>query len=441
MTVKNALDDTQLKFLMKKDMIYRHLQCVRGSPQYWGQRLKDLFGMNRQLNFPTFFVTLSCADLRWKEFTDTFVRQTGAKIKDSYTFEEKTKLLRANPVLAARLFEKRFHDFMNFFIKGGSCCLGKVRDWYARIEMQFRGSPHPHMPIWVTGAPKYSGAQTDEKTREEIVTFCDTYITTKFPSIEEDQEMHNIIKEVQTHSHNHSKSCFKNSKSLCRFGFPRPIARRTFICEPIKLNNQDDKERSKKAKEILKEMNKTFNTLEKQKVLEWSDFDNLLLEYNWTYDEYEWALRVIHSRPTLIHKREPNARWVNQYNIELLKAWNANMDIQFVLDAYACAKYLMSYTTKPEREMSLLLEETHKECREGNMSVREEMKKLTGTFFNHRQVSVQEAIYRATKMPLVYCSRGFVFVPSHSNSCKFLKPHNVLKQMDSDDDDIYICQI
>ncbi|CAF4614382.1 unnamed protein product, partial [Rotaria magnacalcarata] len=51
---------------MNKDMIYRHLQCVRGSPQYWHKRLKDLFAMTRQLGFPTFFLTLSCADLRWK---------------------------------------------------------------------------------------------------------------------------------------------------------------------------------------------------------------------------------------------------------------------------------------------------------------------------------------------------------------------------------------
>ncbi|CAF4361992.1 unnamed protein product, partial [Rotaria sp. Silwood2] len=69
------------------------------------------------------------------------------------------------------------------------------------------------------------------------------------------------------------------------------------------------------------------------------------------------------------------------------------MDIQFVLDTYASEKYLMSYTTKSEREKSLLFEGIHKEYREGNMSVREEMKKLIDTFFNHRQVSVQEAIY------------------------------------------------
>jgi hypothetical protein len=354
--------------------------------------LKNLFGMNRQLSFPTFFVTLSCADLRWKEFSDTFVRQTGAKVKESYTFEEKTKLLRANPVLTARLFERRFTSFMNLFIKGGAWCLGKVKDWFARMEMQFRGSPHAHMPLWVEGAPKYNGLETDEKTREEIVTFCDKYITTRFPSINEDTELHNIIKEVQTHSRNHSKSCLKYRKTMCRFGFPRPVSRRTFICEPIKTNNDDEKQRSKKAKKNLTELNAMLNGLEKNKELLWSDFDHLLAKYNWTDDDYEWALRAVHFRPVVIHKREPNARWINQYNEEALRAWDANMDIQFVLDAYACAKYLMSYTTKPEREMSLLLEATHKECREGNMSVKEEMKKLTGTFFNHRQVSVQEAI-------------------------------------------------
>ena len=139
------------------------------------------------------------------------------------------------------------------------------------------------------------------------------------------------------------------------------------------------------------------------------------MKHDWIYDDYEWALRLVHNRPTIIQKRELNARWVNQYNEEMLRAWDANMDTQFVLDPYSCAKYLMSYTTKPEREMSLLLAETHKECREGNMSAREEMKKLTGTFFNHRQVSVQETIYRATKMPLIYSSHGFISSSSLSS--------------------------
>ncbi|CAF2086322.1 unnamed protein product [Rotaria magnacalcarata] len=441
MNAKQSLDETQMKFLMNKDMIYRHLQCVRGSPQYWLKRLKDLLAMTRQIGFPTFFLTLSCADLRWKEFVDNFVRPTGGIIKESYTFEEKTLLLRANPVLVARLFERRFTSLMNLFIKGGAWCLGKVKDWFSRMEMQLRGSSHSHMSIWVDNAPKYNGPHTDEKTRLAIVTFCDKYITTRFPSLNEDAKLHNLIKEVQTHSRNHLKSCLKYNKTMCRFGFPRPVARRTFICEPLKIDNDDDKQRIKNIKKILTEMNATMNVLEKEKILTWSDFDDLFNKYNWLYDDYEYALRVVHTRTIMIHKREPNARWVNQYNEEILRVWNANMDIQFVLDPYAYAKYLMSYTTKPEREMSLLLEETHKVCREGNMSVRDEMKKLAGTFFNHRQVSVQEAIYRATKMPLTYSSRGFLFVPAHSNSCKFLKPYNILKEMDPDDENIYMSNL
>lgn len=441
MSVGQSVDEMQMKLLIKKDMIYRYLQSVRGSPQYWQQRLKDLFGMTRQLGCPTFFITLSCADMRWKEFVDTFVRHAGEKIKDSYTFAEKAKFLRANPVLAARMFERRFKQFMNLFIKGGAWCLGNVKDWFSRIEMQFRGSPHAHMPTWVKDAPKYNGPSTDKKTREDIVKFCDKYITTRFPSSTEDAELHDIIKEVQIHSRTHSKSCLKYHNTLCRFGFPRPVARRTFICEPFKAENDTDKERVKKAKKVLMEMNAMMNKLEKEKILRWSDFDALLNQYSWTYADYEWSLTAVHRRPTMIHQREPNARWVNQYNEEMLRAWNANMDIQFILDPYACAKYLMSYTTKPEREMSLLLEATHKECREGNIAVREEMKKLTGTFFNHREVSVQEAIYRATGMPLTYSSRGFVFVPSHSNSCRLLKPHNVLMSMSENDTDIYMSNL
>ena len=36
-------------------------------------------------------------------------------------------------------------------------------------------------------------------------------------------------------------------------------------------------------------------------------------------------------------------------------AWQANMDIQFVLDAYSCVMYVASYIMKTERSMAKLL--------------------------------------------------------------------------------------
>ena len=38
-------------------------------------------------------------------------------------------------------------------------------------------------------------------------------------------------------------------------------------------------------------------------------------------------------------------------------AWRANMDIQFVLDVYACAMYIVSYISKAQKGMSGLLRE------------------------------------------------------------------------------------
>ncbi|CAF3076780.1 unnamed protein product [Rotaria sp. Silwood2] len=255
--------------------------------------------------------------------------------------------------------------------------------------MPLRGSSHSHMSISGEDILIYDGSQIDEETHEEIVKFCDKCIMTQFPLLDEDTELHNIVKEAQSHYRNHSKSCLKYHETLDRFEFPRSVARRTFICEPIEVDNDNDKQYTKKKKE---------------KMLSWSDFDTLPTKYNWNYEDYECVLRVVHTRTVIIHKREPNGRWINQYNEELLRVWKANMDIQFVLDTYASEKYLMSYTTKSEREKSLLFEGIHKEYREGNMSVREEMKKLTDTFFNHRQVSVQEAIYSMTKMSPTYSS-------------------------------------
>ncbi|CAB4042084.1 Hypothetical predicted protein, partial [Paramuricea clavata] len=51
------------------------------------------------------------------------------------------------------------------------------------------------------------------------------------------------------------------------------------------------------------------------------------------------------------------------YNVDLLKAWRANMDIQYVLDPYACAVYILSCITKGQRGMSKLLEKASEEAK------------------------------------------------------------------------------
>ena len=82
-------------------------------------------------------------------------------------------------------------------------------------------------------------------------------------------------------------------------------------------------------------------------------------------------------------KRSPSEIRINCYNPHLLKAWRANMDIQFVLDPYACSVYILSYITKGQRGMSKLLRKACEEEKEGNKNiaskVRQRYQKISAT--------------------------------------------------------------
>ena len=69
-------------------------------------------------------------------------------------------------------------------------------------------------------------------------------------------------------------------------------------------------------------------------------FDELLTNLSITEQNYYLAIRSSLHSPTIFLKRSPNELRVNNYNSACLSAWRANMDIQFVLDVYACAMYI-----------------------------------------------------------------------------------------------------
>lgn len=54
----------------------------------------------------------------------------------------------------------------------------------------------------------------------------------------------------------------------------------------------------------------------------------------------------------IMMKCDPKDSWVNSYKPDLLHTWNANEDIQYVLDEYSCIEYMMSYIAKPEHAMA-----------------------------------------------------------------------------------------
>ena len=68
------------------------------------------------------------------------------------------------------------------------------------------------------------------------------------------------------------------------------------------------------------------------------------------------------------------------------------MDIQFVLDVYACAMYIVSYISKAQKGMSELLHKACAEAKEGNSSIKQQVRDIGNKFLNSVEISTQEAV-------------------------------------------------
>ena len=79
---------------------------------------------------------------------------------------------------------------------------------------------------------------------------------------------------------------------------------------------------------------------------------------------------------------------------KLQEAWDANMVLQFVVDAYACIKYIVSYISKKESEEGELLKAAQKEAREGNADAVTELRQIGKAYLSNREISIMEAVYQ-----------------------------------------------
>ena len=49
------------------DQAFTFMNCINGTPVYYKKFLLDVLAMVKQLVVPTFFITLSSADLKWNQ--------------------------------------------------------------------------------------------------------------------------------------------------------------------------------------------------------------------------------------------------------------------------------------------------------------------------------------------------------------------------------------
>ena len=420
---KDMLQSSEkLKEILKSDQGYTFLKPIRGTPAYWESTKKDVFAMLRQLGKCTFFLTLSSAESRWPEIPKTIMKQNN----DNRQFEKLTKndlnaILRSNPVTVARMFDHRVQVFLNKLFNN-SDYIGRVLDYFYRVEFQTRGSAHIHCIIWIENAPKY-----EIDSNETVTEFIDKYITCALPDKDEEPELHEIVKNVQTHSYNHSSSCPKKNKK-CRFGFPRPPCKKTIITNAPENRNEAEIE---EAKKFIKKLIDLINCKE----CNYNSIDDILNVIGGNYEYYERALSLITTKSEIILKRDVNEVWINQYNKKALLMWNGNLDLQYVKDDYQCVAYVLSYLAKAERQMSKLLKATADESKKGNLSAKSAMHKMGSKYLCNREVSSQEASYKVCGLPLKKCSRNTQVICTGENVTRITLPLKQLQNQCSEEND------
>ena len=112
-------------------------------------------------------------------------------------WEQKIKLIQSDSVKCSRYFDHRVKEFINIVLRNEHKPLGKLTDFFYRVEPQQRGSPHTHMIVFIEDAPKFN-----ENSNNEIINFVGEYLQC---SIDD----HDIGHHADLLIHSHSMSCRK----------------------------------------------------------------------------------------------------------------------------------------------------------------------------------------------------------------------------------------
>ena len=143
---------------VKLDEGYYIFRQLRNSPAYLEARKKTIFAMIKQLSLPTWFMSLTASDTKWTDLLRILAKlndgiEYSEKELDALTWQEKIKLVQKDPVTCSRYFEHRVQEFLNTNLKNDCDPIGKVKDYFYRVEFQQRGSPYIHMRVWIENTP------------------------------------------------------------------------------------------------------------------------------------------------------------------------------------------------------------------------------------------------------------------------------------------------
>ena len=116
--------------------------------------------------------------------------------------------------------------------------------------------------------------------------------------------------------------------------------------------------------------------------------------------------------------RDIDEVFINNFNPEWLRAWNANLDIQVCFDFFAVITYITEYFTKDESGTSGFLKIAAKKCSEmGDMDIK---RCHNNIFLTHRQAVICKALMKILPEMKVSIGTDFLVLGKREEMCRFL---------------------
>ena len=117
-------------------------------------------------------------------------------------------------------------------------------------------------------------------------------------------------------------------------------------------------------------------------------------------------------------------------------AWQANTDIQYFINAYACIMYVASYYNENRQSHGSIVKTSSLWSQNWwNKTI----EKSWFSLLPCREVSAQEAIYRILSLPMKQLSRSVVFINTNPKTERIatLKSKDMLSQLEDDDTNVF----
>ena len=249
----------------------------------------------------------------------------------------------------------------------------------------------------------------DDLTAEDLTcleNFIDGFTTVSLNPNIVGEDVVKIVTEVNVH--HHTKTCRKYDSS-CRFNYPRFPTPKTIVAKPFKGSKEDRTKTMTDYNEILQKISVVLEEKEivEKIMLSYSKNDETKSEHqklieerirkicaiaDVTYEEYIAAISTTNHGYKVVLRRDVDELFVNSFNIEWIRAWNGNLDIQICLDFFAVITYITDYYAKDDSGTLRLISEALKQ--DQSSQVKDQMKVVANAFLRNRSMGEAEAIYK-----------------------------------------------